>query len=114
MFCTYVHVQCLAISPRPADCGGDDDELVFGDEVAYAALLAGGLVAWVGLDVELEGVDEWEEEGDEEFDCERDHLVDDYDLDALWDVVVYRYSNIDLGGDRLPPPNAAVQDKSTV
>lgn len=63
---THVHVQHLSISSLPADGGGDDHELIFGDEVADTAFFALAFVAGVGGDVEFEGGDEGEEEGEEE------------------------------------------------
>lgn len=56
--CTHVHVQRLAVPLIPADSGGNDDELVLGDEVADAAFFARGLSAGMGLDVEFQGAGE--------------------------------------------------------
>ena len=61
-----MHVESLSIAAVPTDCGCNDDELVFGDEVADAAFFARRLVARMGLDVEFEGGDDGEEEGEEE------------------------------------------------
>lgn len=55
-----MHVQHLSISPIAANNRSHNDELLLGDEIPYAALIAGGLVAGMGLDVELQGGDEGE------------------------------------------------------
>lgn len=59
---TYMHVQRLAIAFAPANCRCHDDKLVFGDKIAYAALLGRGFMAGMRLDVEFEGRDEREQE----------------------------------------------------
>lgn len=74
-FSTYMHVERLAISSVPAHGGRDDDELVFGDEVADAAFFARGLGTGVGLDVELQGGGEGEEEGEKELHGDGEHCV---------------------------------------
>jgi hypothetical protein len=68
---TYVHVQCLAIASTSADRGGHNDQLVLCDKIPNAALFACGFVARVGLDVELEGCNERQEEGKEKLECEK-------------------------------------------
>jgi hypothetical protein len=65
-----VHVQCLAIASASADRRGHNDQLVFCDKIPNAALFARGFVARVGLDVEFEGCNERQEEGEEKLECE--------------------------------------------
>lgn len=67
---THVHVEGLAIASTTTDCRGDNYQLVFCDEIAYAALFALRLGARTGLDVEFEGGDQGKEEGQEELHCE--------------------------------------------
>jgi len=67
---TYVHVQCLAITPASTDCRSHNDQLVLCDKVPNASLLARRLVTRVGLDVEFEGCNKGQEEGEKELECE--------------------------------------------
>jgi hypothetical protein len=67
---TYVHVQCLTITPASTDCRSHNDQLVLCDKVPNASLFARRLVARVGLNVEFKGCNEGQEEGEKELECE--------------------------------------------
>ena len=68
---TYVHVQCLTITPASTDCRSYNDQLVLCDKVPNASLFARRLVARVGLNVEFQSCNEGQEEGEKELDCEK-------------------------------------------
>ena len=59
---TYVHVQNLSIAFRSANRGRDNNQGVLRDEIADASLLGGGLVAWMRLDVEFQGLSQVDRE----------------------------------------------------
>jgi hypothetical protein len=61
-----MHIQHHPIPPIPTDRRRDHHKLAIGDEIPYAALLARRLVALVRLDVEFQGRDEREQEGEEQ------------------------------------------------
>ena len=65
-----MHVQCLAISSASTDSRSDNDKLVLCDKVPNAALFAGRLVTRVSLDVEFQGRDKGQEEGEEKLEGE--------------------------------------------
>ena len=67
---TYVHVQCLAITSASTDRRSHNDQLVLCDKVPNASLFACRFVARVGLNVEFEGCNEGQEEGEKELECE--------------------------------------------
>lgn len=67
---TYVHVQCLTITPASTDCRSHNDQLVLCDKVPNASLFARRLVARVGLNVEFQSCNEGQEEGEKELDYE--------------------------------------------
>ena len=60
-----MHVHRLAVATVAVKNGRDDDELLFGNKVADASLVLGGLVAVYGVEVELEGCGEGREEHEE-------------------------------------------------
>lgn len=66
-----MHVQRLAVTPTSADRRSHDDQLVLCDKVPNASLFARRFVARVGLDVEFQGRNKGEEEGEEKLDCEK-------------------------------------------
>lgn len=70
---THVHVQSLAISFRPADRRGHHDQLVLCHKVTDASLFALRIVTGMCLEIELEGGDEREEEGEKECQSEACH-----------------------------------------
>jgi hypothetical protein len=57
-----MHVQLLSISSVSIHICHYDDQLILCDEVPYASLFAGRLVAVMRLDIEFKGGDEGEEE----------------------------------------------------
>ena len=65
-----MHIQRLTIPPAATNSRRHNNELVLRDEIPNAALLAGRLVARVGLDVEFQRRDEREQEGEEELEGE--------------------------------------------
>ena len=68
-----MHVQCLTITPASADRRSHNDQLVFCDKVPNASLFARRLVAGVGLDVEFEGCNKGQEEGEKKLEC-KEHI----------------------------------------
>lgn len=67
---TYVHVQCLTITPASTNCRSHNDQLVLRDKVPDASLFARRLVARVGLDIEFESCNEGQEKGEKELEYE--------------------------------------------
>ena len=65
-----MHIERLAITACPAHGRRHDDECVLGDEIPYASLLGRRFVAGVGLNVEFQGRDKGQEEGEEKLEGE--------------------------------------------
>jgi hypothetical protein len=63
---TYVNVQGLAITSGTAGFYRDDDELVSRGPVAYASFLQMRLPGVICFDVEFQGGNDGDREGDEE------------------------------------------------
>ena len=50
-----MHIERLAISPKPTDDCGDNDQLFFCDEISDASFVPRRLVSRMCLDVEFQG-----------------------------------------------------------
>jgi hypothetical protein len=65
-----MHVQCLTVSSTAAHSRSHDDKLSISSKIPNTALLAGGFMARVGLDVEFQRRDQWKDKGQEQLQCQ--------------------------------------------